>query len=155
MPTVITADWTYLVSDHRQQGAPLVPVPAPAGTTPAAAATAAADEARAIDPFGSDGGDDDDSDHPVGDVTGIAVPACRGRGSGGGGGRKAEAIAAGWRHSVAISEEGAVFAWGCGAGGELGLGPHADVDIHRQVTRELLPSIVDRARVAVFLARYG
>eukprot|EP00752_Nemacystus_decipiens_P014841 g13213.t1 len=88
MPGVVTADWTYRVNDHRQQGAPLVPVGA----------------ARGIYPFGS-----------------------------GRGGRGPVAIAAGWRHSVAVTEEGAAFTWGCGAGGKLGLGSHVDVDTPRQV----------------------
>lgn len=37
------------------------------------------------------------------------------------------AIAAGWSHSVAVTEEGAAFVWGCGGNGRLGLGEHADV----------------------------
>ncbi|CAN0305643.1 unnamed protein product, partial [Ectocarpus sp. 13 AM-2016] len=42
-------------------------------------------------------------------------------------------IAAGWRHSVAVTEEGAVFAWGCGSDGRLGLGSHVDASAPRQV----------------------
>ncbi|CAM9207729.1 unnamed protein product [Ectocarpus sp. 8 AP-2014] len=135
MPAPVAADWTYRVNDHRRHGAPLVAVP-----TPAAAAAAAAD--RLIYPFG--GGD--------GDGDGTRASAGRPIGSGGGGdgaagdtegmpllepgdgvGRGPVAIAAGWRHSVAVTEEGAVFAWGCGSEGRLGLGSHVDANAPRQV----------------------
>ena len=36
------------------------------------------------------------------------------------------ALAAGWAHSVAITNQGAVFTWGCGMDGRLGHGSHAD-----------------------------
>lgn len=48
-------------------------------------------------------------------------------------GRGPVAIAAGWRHSVAVTVEGAVFAWGCGSDGRLGLGSHVDANAPRQV----------------------
>ncbi|CAM9711346.1 unnamed protein product, partial [Scytosiphon promiscuus] len=70
------------------------------------------DEEDAATAFGSDGG--------AGDGDG-------GRGTG------PVAIAAGWRHSVAVTAEGAVFAWGCGTEGRLGLGSHADARSPRQV----------------------
>lgn len=31
-------------------------------------------------------------------------------------------VSSGWAHSVAINEQGQVFAWGAGEGGQLGLG---------------------------------
>lgn len=43
------------------------------------------------------------------------------------------AIAAGWRHSVAVTSAGAVFVWGCGGNGRLGLGAHVDVQKPQQV----------------------
>ena len=142
MPAVITADWKYRVNDHRRQGAPLVAVFAPASTAAAASATGAADADRVMYPFGS--GDENDGGGAASDATGKTAPACRGcdgdgggssgGGSSGGGGRGPVAITAGWRHSAVVTEEGAVFTWGCGAGGKLGLGSHADVDTPRQVT---------------------
>ncbi|CAM9520438.1 unnamed protein product [Ectocarpus fasciculatus] len=135
MPAPVAADWTYRVNDHRRHGAPLVAVP-----TPAAAAAAAAD--RLIYPFGGgDGGLDGKraiggrrsgsgggGDGAAGDTEGVAVlePGDRV-------GRGPVAIAAGWRHSVAVTEEGAVFAWGCGSDGRLGLGSHVDANAPRQV----------------------
>ena len=38
-------------------------------------------------------------------------------------------IAAGWQHSVALVEGGAVYSWGSGAAGALGLGDMADQDV--------------------------
>ncbi|CAM9646328.1 unnamed protein product [Phaeothamnion confervicola] len=46
---------------------------------------------------------------------------------------RVRAIAAGWGHSVAATERGSVFAWGCGGRGRLGLGSHADAPYPQQV----------------------
>ncbi|CAN0104583.1 unnamed protein product, partial [Sphacelaria rigidula] len=43
------------------------------------------------------------------------------------------AIAAGWRHSIAVTGEGAVFVWGCGSDGRLGVGEYTDVQRPQQV----------------------
>lgn len=51
------------------------------------------------------------------------------------------AIAAGWRHSVAVTADGATFVWGCGAGGRLGLGSRADVHTPRQVDYKRQPHV--------------
>lgn len=64
------------------------------------------------------------------------VPVCGSSGGGrsrGVGGRGPVSIAAGWRHSVAVTAEGATFVWGYGSQGRLGLGSHADVETPRQV----------------------
>lgn len=152
MPASVDADWTYRVNDHRQQGAPLVavPVPAPvpiapdssAGVASASASPSASAAQQLVHPFsvaesdgGDGGGDIGDDGGGGGDAANTAKATAVTTSDGGGcGGRGPIAIAAGWRHSVAVTAEGAVFVWGCGAGGRLGLGSHADVDTPRQVS---------------------
>ena len=57
------------------------------------------------------------------------------------------AVAAGWRHSVARTADGATFVWGCGARGRLGLGSCADFTTPQQVgisTRRTIYEILSR-----------
>ena len=48
-------------------------------------------------------------------------------------GSKIIAIAAGFSHSIAVTECGAVFTWGCGVYGRLGHGSHCDESLPKQV----------------------
>ncbi|KAG2485744.1 hypothetical protein HYH03_015553 [Edaphochlamys debaryana] len=42
-------------------------------------------------------------------------------------GRRVAQLACGWRHTLAVTQDGAVFSWGRGVNGQLGLGPLQDV----------------------------
>ena len=58
-------------------------------------------------------------------------------------------IAAGDLHSIAITRGGAVFAWGNGDHGQLGLGEHAEVSNHHKIVS---PTVVPGVVGAVFAA---
>ncbi|CAM9941811.1 unnamed protein product, partial [Hapterophycus canaliculatus] len=140
MPAPVAADWSYRVNDHRRQGAPLVPVPATAATPAATAAAIAAAASDPIFPFktavggNSAASNSDDDGEDAADDAAPTAPPDDGEGDGNDGrGTGPVAIAAGWRHSVAVTAAGAVFVWGCGSEGRLGLGSHADAATPRQV----------------------
>ncbi|ETV68015.1 hypothetical protein, variant [Aphanomyces astaci] len=51
-------------------------------------------------------------------------------------------VAAGTNHSMVISRDGALFVWGCGHTGQLGLGSYMDVSVPTQVlTRSFYPNL--------------
>lgn len=133
MPAVVLKDWSYRVNDHRIQGAPLV---APVGASVAACAGGGGGSSSSE----RDSGDGASASQKVAAVTATAATdavgvtarqCCAGSSHAS---RGPVSIAAGWRHSVAVTEEGAVFVWGCGAEGRLGSGSHADVETPQQVS---------------------
>lgn len=125
LPGEVTADWSYRVNDHRMQGARLVIAPPPPSRAPGSFASPSPDSAGE----GGRGG----YSASRGLEGGWQFERV-GRGSGAASvGQGPVSIAAGWKHSVAVTGEGAVFVWGCGRSGRLGLGDHVDVYRPRQV----------------------
>ena len=50
-------------------------------------------------------------------------------------------VACGWRHTVAATESGAVYAWGRGVNGQLGLGINEDVYAPAQLQSMLCQAV--------------
>lgn len=50
-------------------------------------------------------------------------------------------IAAGWAHSLAVTNHGAVFSWGCGVDGRLGHGSHANQFLPKQIRALAAPEL--------------
>lgn len=143
LPAEVIADWSYRVNDHTTQEAALVLARPPPGFFAPTTRASSPDSAMTTQTQGGvstpmadsvDEATETLSNNPVRDSA-AAPRAAVGRRGGRAfrGGRGPVSIAAGWRHSIAVTGEGAAFVWGCGSSGRLGLGSHCDVHEPQQV----------------------
>lgn len=159
LPGEVVADWSYRVNDHRDQGAPLRYAPPPPLSRRARTSahftlsgvpdslvtgTAISQDAEAsggkdFNPPSSSSFQHREAPARVGgsdNTSGLSGIRFAGEERG------PVSIAAGWRHSLVVTQEGAVFVWGCGKNGRLGLGEHADVQRPQQVNDRSLAFVL-------------